>query len=138
MFRKLLWIIPVSFGLGAALSILQPGSFWIGWLSFSLTLLFSSFILAYLHRWANGGRTLAWMIALTFALRLLIGVGVHLVLPIDGYPDDPDDSAGFLFTDAHRRDDQAWELAGSDEPIIFLHTGGLPALFAFDDESVVR
>jgi D-cysteine desulfhydrase family pyridoxal phosphate-dependent enzyme len=26
---------------------------------------------------------------------------------------------------------------GSDEPIVFLHTGGLPALFAFDDESIL-
>ncbi len=34
MSRKLLWIIPVSFGLGAVLSILQPGNWLNGWLAF--------------------------------------------------------------------------------------------------------
>jgi D-cysteine desulfhydrase len=26
---------------------------------------------------------------------------------------------------------------GSDEPVVFLHTGGLPALFAFDDTTLL-
>jgi hypothetical protein len=117
MTRNLLWILPGSLLLGAVLAFLQPGSWLVGWLSFSSLFLLAFFLFTWLHRWAGGGRTLAWMISLAFALRLLVGVGIYLALPVDGY-DDPDDRAGFIFTDAHRRDDQAWELAQSDEPIL--------------------
>jgi hypothetical protein len=80
---------------GAVLSFLQPGNWLIGWLAFSF--LFSFFwLFTRLHRWAGGGRALAWMIALAFALRLLTGVGVYLALPVDGY-EDADDRAGFIF-----------------------------------------
>lgn len=110
-------MLPASLGLGALLSFLQPGRFWIGWLSFSALILISSWLFALLHGWAGGGRSLAWMIALAFALRLAAGVGIYLVLPVDGY-DEPDDRAGYFFTDAHRRDDQAWELAQSGAPLL--------------------
>ena len=50
------------------------------------------------------------------AARLLVGSSLYVVLPLDGY-DDPDDKAGHVFTDAHRRDDQAWELAASGSAI---------------------
>jgi len=128
-------MIPVSLCLGALLSFLQPGSFWIGWLSFSFILLLSFYLFTLLHRWAGNGRTLAWMIVLAFAFRLIIGVGVYLALPIDGY-NEVDDKAGFLFTDAHRRDDQAWDLAQSDESIISAfnktyHTDQYGGLLAF-------
>lgn len=117
MSRHFLWIVPLSLGLGAFLSFLQPGNIWVGWLSFSLLFLFSLWLFILLHGWAGGGRVLGWMIALAFALRLITGVGIYLALPVDGY-DEPDDRAGFLFTDAHRRDDQAWEMAQSGVPIL--------------------
>jgi len=135
MSRRFFWIIPVSLFLGAFLSILQPGSFWIGWLSFSSLLLLSFYLFTLLHRWAGSERALAWMITLAFALRLFVGVGVYLALPVDGYSDE-DDRAGFLFTDAHRRDDQAWVLAQSDESIFSAfnktyHTDQYGGLLAF-------
>ena len=135
MSRNFLWILPVSLSLGAILAFLQPGSWLVGWLAFSSLLLLSLYLFVFLHRWAGGGRMLAWMVALAFALRLLVGVAVYLALPADGY-DDPDDRAGFIFTDAHRRDDQAWELAGSDEPILSAfnktyHTDQYGGLLAF-------
>jgi hypothetical protein len=103
--------------MGAGLSFLQPGNWLIGWLVFSFLLFLSSWLFALLHRWAGGGRALAWIVALAFVLRLATGAGIHLALPVDGY-DEPDDRAGFFFTDAHRRDDQAWDLAQSGEPIL--------------------
>ena len=117
MSRYFLWMLPVSLLLGAVLSFLQPGNWLVGWLAFSPLLFLSFYLFTILHRWAGGGGMLAWMIILTFALRLFVGVGVYLILPIDGY-NEPDDRSGFIFTDAHRRDDQAWELAQSDEPIL--------------------
>jgi hypothetical protein len=136
MFRRhLLWMFPVSLSIGAVLSFLQPGNWAIGWLSFSILLFLSFLLFTRLHRWAGGGRALAWMLALAFALRLLAGVGVYFALPVDGY-DDPDDRAGFIFTDAHRRDAQAWELARSDDPILSAfnktyHTDQYGGLLAF-------
>lgn len=133
--RKMLWILPVSFSLGAILSFIQPGNWLNGWLVFSILLFLALLLFVYFHRWAGGGRALGWMIALSFTLRLATGVGIYLALPVDGY-DEPDDRAGFFFTDAHRRDDQAWELAGSDEPILSAfnktyHTDQYGGLLAF-------
>jgi hypothetical protein len=59
---------------------------------------------------------LFWIIALAFAVRLFVGVSLHLGLPLYGHADE-DDRAGYVFTDAHIRDDQAWTLAASDRPI---------------------
>jgi hypothetical protein len=59
---------------------------------------------------------LLWIIAIAFAVRILVGVSLHLGLPLYGHADE-DDRAGYVFTDAHIRDDQAWNLASSDRPI---------------------
>lgn len=59
---------------------------------------------------------LFWIIILAFAVRLLVGVSLHLGLPLYGHADE-DDQVGYVFTDAHIRDDQAWNLASSDRPI---------------------
>ena len=56
------------------------------------------------------------MIGLALLLRLAAGVAVYIALPINGH-NTPDDKAGYVFTDAHRRDDQAWRLASSGKPL---------------------
>ena len=149
-----LWILPLSLGLGVILSAMQPGNWLIGWLGFSFLFLLIFSLLTLSTRWANddasgfdmpltsalaGGarevhsgllnprKTLAWMVALAFALRFVGGVATYLVLPINGF-DDEDDRAGFVYTDAHRRDAQAWELAASERSII----GGFNQSYAYD------
>jgi hypothetical protein len=82
---------------------------------------------------------LFWIVALAFALRLLVGVSLHLGLPLYGHSDSEEDQAGYIFTDAHIRDDQAWKLASSDRPILDAFSkkfssdqyGGLLAFSAF-------
>ena len=82
---------------------------------------------------------LLWIITIAFAVRLLVGLGIHFGLPIYGHEDSEDDKAGYVFTDAHRRDDQAWALASSNRPILSAFTdkfaydqyGGLLAFTAF-------
>ena len=84
-------------------------------------------------------KKLPWIVCIAFVLRLLIGLGVYFGLPVYGHEDSEDDKAGYVFTDAHRRDEQAWELAGSDRPILDAFTdkfaydqyGGLLAFSAF-------
>ncbi|MBI5966011.1 MAG: hypothetical protein HY863_21230 [Chloroflexi bacterium] len=137
--RDLLWIIPLSLGLGAVLSSLQSGNWLIGWPGFSFLFLLSFSLLALATRWAGGGKTLAWMVALAFLLRFAGGVVTYLALPVYGYVDDEDQSAGFTYTDAHRRDAQAWELASSEDSILnafnkryaYDQYGGLLAFSAF-------
>jgi hypothetical protein len=114
--RYLLWIIPAALGLGALLSIISPGSFVASSLAFSLIFLIGLVILTAAWRWAGGGSRLAFMRALALLLRLGAGAALYLFLPSHGN-DNPEDRAGYVFTDSYRRDGQAWELARSDHPI---------------------
>ena len=124
--RNFLWILPLSLILGAVLSALQPGNWLVGWLGFSFLFLLTFSLLTLSTKWAGGGKTLAWMVALAFALRFAGGVATYLVLPVNGYT-DADDRAGFVYKDAHRRDDQAWDLANSNSII-----GGFNQSYAYD------
>ena len=139
-FKKndLLWILPLALALGAGLSSLQSGNWLIGWLGFSFLLLLSFIILKAGFDWAGSGRILAWIMTLAFVLRLAGGVATYVFLPLYGYADSRDGQAGYTFTDAHRRDEQAWGLATSDKPVLDAFTadyssdqyGGLLALSA--------
>jgi len=134
----LLWAFPLAILLAALLSSFQPGSWLLGFISFSFLFLLSFVLLTLSLRWANTGKTLAWIVVLAFVLRLIVGMTLHFALPVYGH-EDADDKAGFVFTDAHRRDDQAWELALSERPILVAFTdkfaydqyGGLLAFDAF-------
>jgi hypothetical protein len=133
-----LWILPLALVLGAGLSSLQPGNWLIGFTSFFFLFLLSFSLFTLAFRLAGEGKTLAWILALTFALRLLVGVALYVFLPIYGH-EDADDKAGFVFTDAHRRDDEAWKLAYSSRFIVeafskkfaYDQYGGLLAFSAF-------
>lgn len=111
-----IWITPASLIAGGGLAAIQAASFWAGWAAFSILFVLGLTGLLAAWRWAGGGRQLAWMTALALALRLAAGIAVYLALPVNGYQ-VPDDRAGFVFTDAHRRDDQAWELASAGKPL---------------------
>ncbi|MDP1544931.1 MAG: glycosyltransferase family 39 protein [Anaerolineales bacterium] len=115
--HDLLWALPVSLALGAWLASVQPGNWFVGWLGFSFLFLLTFLLLSSSVLWAGGGRHLVWMVALAFLLRFAGGVGAYLSLPVYGY-DDVDDQSGFVYTDARRRDTQAWELADSNRPIM--------------------
>jgi hypothetical protein len=115
--KDLYYIVPVSLALSAGLASIQAGNWWIGFISFSFLFLLSFSLLTFFLSWANAGRTLAWIIVLAFCLRFGVGVALHLTLPIYGHADE-DDRAGYVFTDAHRRDNQAWKLATSEYPVI--------------------
>jgi hypothetical protein len=136
--KDFLYIIPASFALGASLASVQSGNWLAGFLSFSFLFLLSIAVLLTLYRWANGGRVLGLIIGLAFVLRLAVGMSLYFALPIYGHAND-DSRAGYVFTDAHRRDDQAWKLAASEQPILNAFSekyasdqyGGLLAFSAF-------
>src|SRR3990172_225529 len=93
--RDFFWMTLLSLGLGAVLSSLQPGNWFTGWLGFSFLFLLCFSLLTLSTRWAGGGRTLAWMVALAFALRFVGGIATYLALPVNGFS-DADDKAGFV------------------------------------------
>ncbi|HRQ31489.1 MAG TPA: hypothetical protein PLM89_00125, partial [Anaerolineales bacterium] len=45
------------------------------------------------------------------------------MLPSYGYADSEDSQAGYYYTDSHKRDDQAWELAVSGKPLAEAFSG---------------
>src|ERR1051325_10055178 len=136
--KDFIYIVCVSLALGALFTSIQPGNWLHGFLSFSFLFLLSFVLLKSIYRWSDGGKTLSYIIALAFFLRLIVGVTLHLGLPVFGH-DEEDDRAGYVFTDAHNRDNQAWQLAISEHSLIDAFSekyasdqyGGLLAFNAF-------
>ena len=118
--------------LGAALSFIQPGNFFVGWLLFSFLFLLTHYAIRSTHVDTYTGThvdtqpairnpyllsPITRLILLAFLLRLALGVTLTLALPEGGNP-NPQHEAGYIFLDSYRRDAQAWELAQSDAPIL--------------------
>ena len=102
--------------LGAGVASFSPGVFVNSWLASSFLLILSIYGLISAWHWAGGGKAMAWMILLAFALRLGVGVATTVLLPDYGF-DTEQQNAGYLFYDAYRRDLQGWDLAVSDQPL---------------------
>jgi len=115
-FLRVTWVLPASLGLGALLSAVSRGTWWIGWLAFSLLLILGLLALEALWRQAGAGRMLGLILLLAFLLRLGVGVGLTTGLPVFGHPSEVD-QAGYVFRDAFNRDTQAWQLAKSSDPV---------------------
>jgi hypothetical protein len=103
--------------LARSFATIQSGDQTAGFLGFFVLFFLSFLLLRVAYGWSGGGNMLGVIIALAFVLRLGVGVGLYLGLPIYGYS-DADDRAGYVFTDAHLRDNQAWTLATSKQPIL--------------------
>lgn len=68
----------------------------------------------------------AWLLALLIGaaiLRLVAGGIWYILLPVAGYG-SPSESAGYVMSDAYDRDTSAWNLAGSEKPLIKAFQGG--------------
>lgn len=98
------------------------------WTGFAVVLLLSTAIL-----WAGWKVTrmddrftlpawLGWLVIAAALLRLAAGVLWYLSLPAFGYG-NPAESQGYVMADAHQRDQAAWQLAQSDDPLLSAFTG---------------
>lgn len=103
-------------GGGLLTYLLDRYSWWYGWLVSSLMLGVSFTILYLLYKKAGSSRILGWMMAVSFILRLGLGVALMKTLPVAGY-DTEQQKAGYVFYDAYRREVQAMEISRTDKPI---------------------
>jgi hypothetical protein len=95
---------------------LGPGTFLTGWLGAAILLVLGGLALGFIWRGAGGGRKLAWIMLAAFALRLVFGAAMSQSLPVIG-DDNKAEKAGYLAMDAMVRDNQAWQLAASGDPL---------------------
>ena len=105
--------------LAALIAAFSPGTFLNGWLAAAVLAVPAVFALVSAWRWGGGGRFLGWVIALAFLLRLALGVGLSLALPVWGYTDNECQQAGYLFKDACERDREAYSIALGDEGLFW-------------------
>jgi hypothetical protein len=125
--------------LGAFLSSLDGAGIWVrGWFAYSSLSILSLGALIFIRR-LTGAYPASKIAFSAFGLRLVVGIGLFFLLPVLGYPGNQASESGYIFYDAHMRDIDAWNLAGSDSPLITAFEGvyqgdqygGLLALSAF-------
>ena len=131
--RDLRWILPPSFGLGLVLSLLGPGTWWIGWLSFGFVLTLGLMALTALWRSTEAPRTLMLMLVLGAILRLGLGIAFSYTLPVYGN-DTRINQAGYAVRDAYSYDSEAWKLASSGEPLWKAFDRSYKAENLYDDQ----
>jgi hypothetical protein len=111
--KSITFLLAASLGIGAILAAWTgTGSFIISWLGCGLLLFICLTLMWASWRAAGGGRLLAWMVILAFALRLAAGLALEWGLPRFGY-DEQNQKAGYVFADAYGRDHEALALARS-------------------------
>ncbi|MGE5462101.1 MAG: hypothetical protein ACM3PS_02015 [Syntrophothermus sp.] len=115
--QDILIILLASLLLAASFATIQSGDLTAGFPGFFVLFFLSLLFLKLAYGWSGGGRMLSVLIGLAFVLRLGVGVALYVGLPAYGHG-DADDRAGYVFTDAHNRDNQAWMLATSPQPIL--------------------
>jgi 4-amino-4-deoxy-L-arabinose transferase-like glycosyltransferase len=114
--RDLLWSLLASLGLGLVLSLLGPGTWWIGWFAYTLILTLGLMALTALWRSASAPRSLFLMLMVAVILRLGLGIAFSTILPVYGNH-SAINIAGYAVRDAYSYDTEAWKLASSGDPL---------------------
>lgn len=138
--RFALIAVTAALVLAAPLVALGAGGWsWMGWLAASLLFFITIFILLLAWRWGGEERAVLVMMVVAFLVRLVVGITLSLGLPTWGYPDNVEHQAGYIGTDAYRRDTDAWTLATSGGNLLSAFTneyatdqyGGMLSISAF-------
>lgn len=103
--------------IGCGTAFLNPGNLpWQAFFSAFLIALICTGILWVVWKWAGGCKWMLVCISLAFLLRILFGFSMVTLLPQWGYP-EPAPQHGYLYLDAFHRDQDAWQLAQSDQSL---------------------
>jgi hypothetical protein len=126
--KRIIFILLAVTAIATSISLVNPGNTpWIGFLTAGILGYASIFSLQWALRRFNAEKTIRVAVYLAFALRLIIGILLFVLLPSFGY-DEPYNNNGYLYLDAFRRDTDAWQLATSEAPI----TAAFQAEFSTD------
>ncbi|MEN6529606.1 MAG: hypothetical protein ABFC97_07110 [Anaerolineaceae bacterium] len=117
LYQDLILTFVSSLVLSLGIAVVEPKPFLQSWLATNLLLWLVFFILFRLWRGFQGGRKLILLMVITFFSRLLLGVFVTSALPQIGF-DTEVENAGYLYSDAYRRDLHSFTLAQSDAPLV--------------------
>lgn len=119
------WLVLSSILLLAAVlaSIDSSGNWWQGWLAYSILLGMAALGIIAAWKAVKPSQKATQIALIAFLLRLGVGVILALLLPNIGYQDNQEHLAGYVYTDAFIRDNQAWELASSGDSLGQAFTG---------------
>jgi len=117
--KKESWIIPLIVLLLAALVAAIDGfGLWLsGWVAYTVLLGIGALAIYATWKAVNPSARATNAALASFALRLGFGIALILLLPVVGYQNNIEHQAGYVYTDAYIRDNQAWELAISTKPL---------------------
>ena len=103
---------------GLVTALLDPvGELLSGWLAYAFLGALGSTLLWLIWRWISVPRTVVAAVAVSVGLRLVVGIGLQIGLPVLGYPNSEPHQAGYFYLDAYRRDLDAWRLAQLQAPL---------------------
>lgn len=106
-----------------SISIYGSDHFWQGLPGAALLVFFSCLGIFAAWHVADKNKLVAWVMVITFLLRLLLGVGFSSWLPQYGY-DTPQQNGGYLFRDAYERDQESWGYTYNDESLLHVYKVG--------------
>jgi hypothetical protein len=125
---KEFWIISLSVLFVAALLafIEKSGHYLQGWIAYTILLGLGTASIYGVWKAVEAGQRVTIIVLVSFFLRLGIGVALTLLLPVFGYQNNAEHQAGYVYTDAYIRDNQAWSLAVSGDSLSKAFSGHLP------------
>jgi hypothetical protein len=125
---KAFWIICLGILiLATLLAWLDQSEYYLqGLLGYVILLGAGTAIINGVRKAVQGNRKITTVAVIAFSVRLAIGIALTLLLPVVGYQNSAENQAGYIFTDAFVRDNQAWNLAISGEPITKAFSGTIP------------
>ena len=117
--KKEFWITVLSvFLLAALMAAIDGKGRWLGgWVAYSILLGIGALTIYALWKIIHPDPSATTVALVSLFLRLVVGVALVLLLPIVGYQDNTEHLAGYVYTDAYIRDNQAWDLATSGAPL---------------------
>ncbi|MEE4194106.1 MAG: hypothetical protein V2J07_02800 [Anaerolineae bacterium] len=93
------------------------GTGWVGWLSGAILMALAIYFLLVTVNAVQAGKQGLVLTLSAFAIRLVVGIGLMVALPVWGYDNDQQ-NAGYVFNDAYSRDTAAYELAASGDSLL--------------------
>jgi hypothetical protein len=94
-----------------------------GWTAYVILLGLAALGIYWVSKVVRASRQAVIIALVSFFTRLVIGVTLALILPVVGYRNSPEHQAGYIYTDAYFRDNQAWDLASSGKPLTAAFSG---------------